>query len=83
MGGTMKTSEISCGTWPLIEHEINEYVRQHGRKPLALILHPAHANEFCSGAENDDSILDGISVIQGSRVTVPRLVDERGNDYEI
>jgi hypothetical protein len=38
MGGTMKINDISCGTWPLIEHGINEYVRQHGQKPAALLL---------------------------------------------
>jgi hypothetical protein len=81
--GRFNMTQLACGVWSLIEHGINEYVRQHGRKPLALILHPAHANEFCSGAESDDAILDGIAVIQYSRVTGPNLIDEHGDTFEI
>jgi hypothetical protein len=67
----MYLQDLACGIWPLIEDGIKRYEREHGSKPVALVLHPAHANEFCSGAESDDSILDGIAVIQNVRVTGP------------
>lgn len=79
----MKVEQLGCGIWPLIENGITEFEREHGRKLLTLVLHPAHANELCTGAQSDETILDGISVIQDSRVTMLRPIDERGDTYEI
>ena len=79
----MEQTQLACGIRKLIEHGIVAYEREHGRTPVALILHPAHANEFCTGTESDDAILDDISVIQDSRVATPSLVDERGNTFKI
>ncbi|CAM2183789.1 hypothetical protein PSAC2689_50178 [Paraburkholderia sacchari] len=79
----MEQEQLAYGIWKLIEDGITRYEREHGEKPLALILHPAHVSEFCQGAESDDTILDGISIIQNPRFELPTLIDKRGNSYEI
>ncbi|MCG5075172.1 hypothetical protein [Paraburkholderia tagetis] len=79
----MSAINSSSGIGPLIEHSIKQYVKEHGRKPFALILNPAHMSEFCKGAGSNDTILDGISVISSPRFDMPVLVDECGNPFEL
>jgi len=78
-----KAEQIACGIWPLIEDGFRRCEREHGRKPVALVLHPAHAHEFCAGTESDDAILDGVAVIQDFRVIGQSLVDKHGYTFEI
>jgi hypothetical protein len=79
----MEQTKIACGVWKLAEHGVSEYVRQYGRKPVALILHPVHIREFYREAGNGPTILDGVSVLTSFRFDMPILVDESGNSYEL
>lgn len=59
----MELKQIACDIWPLIENGILGCMLNRGRKPFALMLHPAHVDEFCRGTETNSDLLDGISVL--------------------
>ena len=79
----MEQIRIACGVWKLAEHGVSEYVRQHGRKPVALILHPIHIRDFYREAGSGPTILDDVSVLSSHCFDIPILVDEHGNSYEL
>jgi hypothetical protein len=66
---------VACGIWKLIEDGIERYVQEHGRKPVALLLHPSHCRDFYSEAGTDDSVLDGVSIFASPLVPLAILVD--------
>ncbi|WP_027818597.1 hypothetical protein [Paraburkholderia bannensis] len=74
---------LSCGIWKLIEHAIEQYEREHGRKPVALILHPAKVGDFYRGAGSNNDLLDDVSIITSARFEFHDLVDEHGNNFDI
>ena len=76
-------TQLACGIWPLIEHGITQFQREHGRKSLALILHPAHTDEFNRGSESNPAVLDGVSVIVSPLFSLAALSDEDGNTHEL
>ncbi|WP_322104241.1 hypothetical protein [Paraburkholderia sp. J41] len=76
-------NQLACGIWSLIQHGIEQYEREHGRKPVALILHPAHVDEFTRGSESDPAELDGVAVIVSPLFSVAAPSDEDGNTYEL
>jgi hypothetical protein len=79
----VEREQLACGSWALIEHGIRAFEREHGEKPFALVLHPEHFDEFCNGTGSDETILDGVSIIQSPRFTMPTLIDLQGNPFEI
>ena len=79
----MDKATIACGTWPLIEYGITQYEREHGRKPVALILHPADIDEFTRRSESSPAVLDGVSVIVSPLFSVAALSEEDGNTHEL
>jgi hypothetical protein len=42
----MELKQPACGIWMLIGDCINRYTLEHGRKPFALVPHPAHFDGF-------------------------------------
>ncbi|WP_322048389.1 hypothetical protein [Paraburkholderia sp. J67] len=79
----MDQIQLSCGIWKLVEHSITQHEREHGRKPVALILHPAHIDEFTRGSECDPAVLDGVAVFVSPLFSVAALSDEDGNTHEL
>ncbi|CAG9267576.1 hypothetical protein [Paraburkholderia unamae] len=77
----MKQAQLTCGIWQLIEHGIQQHEKEHGRRPVALILHPAHKDEFCLGSESNAAVLGGISVGVAPLFDMPVLVDENGDHH--
>ncbi|PVX85625.1 hypothetical protein C7402_103202 [Paraburkholderia unamae] len=67
----------------MIDYGVEQYVKEHGGKPAAFVLHPAHLSEFFEGTESDDAILDGISVIHSPWFGMSVFVNERGNIFEL
>ncbi|CAD6542674.1 hypothetical protein LMG27952_03922 [Paraburkholderia hiiakae] len=74
-------TQLACGIWPLIEHGIKKYERE--RKPVALILHPAHVDEFARGSESSPAVLCGVSVIVSPLFSMAALSDKDGNTHEL
>lgn len=79
----METSNLACGAWTFIEHGIERFIHEHGSKPAALILHPAHIKALCDDAGPDRTLLDGVSVIVSPLFELPVLVDAQGDNHEL
>ena len=79
----MQKTNLACSTWKLIEHGIDRFIREHGCKPAALVLHPAHIDALCRDAESDRTLLDGVSVIVSPLIELPLLVDCKGDNHEL
>ncbi|WP_321888334.1 hypothetical protein [Paraburkholderia bannensis] len=79
----MEKSNLAYGVWTLVEDGIERYMKKHGRKPVALILHPGQVGEFYRGAGSDNDLLDDVSILTSARSAFPDLVDEIGNNFDI
>jgi hypothetical protein len=79
----MDTANLTCGVWPLIEYGIRRYIEEHGRKPLALVLHPTQVMQLNGLAENALELLDGVSVVVNPFFGVPVLVNEMADYFEL
>ena len=79
----MSKRKLACGTWKLIEDGIERYMRERGRRPAALILHPAHVKEFRREPAADTTLLDGVSVLISPRPELPLLADQNGNPFDL
>ncbi|WP_322056720.1 hypothetical protein [Paraburkholderia sp. J63] len=66
-----------------MEHGIEQYVKEHGRKPYALVMHPAHTKGFASVEWKKTALLDDVSIIASPRFDLPVLIDERGNSFDL
>lgn len=74
---------FACGAGKRIGHGIEQFTREHGCKPAALILHPAHADAFAREPELDSGLLNGVSVIVSPLFDVPALVGQQGSQHEL
>ncbi|WP_321963497.1 hypothetical protein [Paraburkholderia sp. J7] len=79
----MNRTTIAYGIWRLIECGITQCQREHGRKPLSLILHPAHTDEYNRSSESNPAVLDDVAVIVGPLFSTAAISDEDGNTHEL
>jgi len=57
------TKKLACGVWPLIEYGICRYIEAQGRKPAAVVLHPAQVAELDRQTRSDPDLLMGVSIV--------------------
>lgn len=74
---------LACGVGTLIGYGIEQFIRERGYKPVAVLLHPAHADAVASEPEWEPGLLDSVSVIVSSRVSSPALLDRQGNTHRL
>jgi hypothetical protein len=74
---------FACGVWPLIEDGIRRYVDEHGRKPVALVLHPEQVKELPEPAASGSPLLADVSVIPSSLIDLPMLMNESGKFFPL
>ncbi|WP_028204954.1 hypothetical protein [Paraburkholderia nodosa] len=81
----MELQHIACGQWKLIADGIERFVQEYGRKPVTLLLHPAHAADFYRETEAgaDDTLLNGISIVLHEQFALAALMDIEGRIYEL
>lgn len=79
----MELRQLACGIWMLIENGIHRYTLEHGRKPFALVLHPAHFDEFYEGIETDNELLDNVVILCIPHFEASVLVNELGDTSEL
>jgi hypothetical protein len=79
----MDIEKLACGVWPLIEDGIRRYMEEHGRKPLALVLHPSQVMQLDGTAESELDLLQGVSVVVNPLFVVPVLVNEMADYFEL
>lgn len=79
----MNSIQLSCGIWPLVEHGIEQYVKEHGRKPYALVMHPSHMRELVTVEWRNPALLNDVSIPASARFDLPVLIDERGNNFDL
>lgn len=75
--------KIACGIWRFVESGIRQYISDHGRKPAALILHPAQKAELMREMEVGSALLEGISILSSPRFEMPIVADKYGNFVEL
>jgi hypothetical protein len=57
------------------------YVETHGRKPVALVLHPALMKGLGEQAGSAPTLLDDVSILSSPRFEAPVLLNERGGIF--
>lgn len=62
----------------LVEHGIKQYVKEHGRKPYALVMHPSQVLAVIRQRGDLSRLLEDIRVLWTPLFATPALMAEDG-----